>query len=304
MSALTAVRSVVFSPDGNQLASSHRNGKIVVWNAETGKVACAQFKGHQNSVHSIAFSPDGTRIVSGSRDKTVMVWDAVTGSSVLAPLTGHNDCITSVALSPDGKQIISGSKDGVVRFWSAVTGNVILVSHSRTRSAVTSVAFFPDGSWAVAGSSELDFWMWDTKKETWKWNDYPAEAFQEAKAIRSVAITASGKVIVCGSGTNIQVWNSDTGELLESPYPTNDGLINSVAISPDAKLIVSGSHNSSFRVWDVDTGNPVAGKVYVPNRLGTPKDATRKEVYSVALSPKKGCIALGTASDIEVYAYI
>jgi WD40 repeat protein len=218
---------------------------------------------------------------------------------VLAPLAGHKDCITSVAVSPDGKHIMSGSKDGVVRFWNAVTGKVTLVSHSRTRSAITSVAFFPDEAWAVAGSSELDFWMWDREKEMWQWHDYPADAFQEARAIRSVAISASGKIIVCGSRTNIQIWDSDKGDLLAPPYPATDGVINSVAVSSDAKLIVSGSHNSTFRVWDVDTGNPVAGKVYAPNRLGT-----CREVYSVALSPNNQYIALGTASDIEVYAYI
>jgi WD40 repeat protein len=243
--------------------------------------------------------------VSGSRDKTIHVWDAVTGESVLGPLTGHKKCVTSVALSPDGEHIMSGSKDGTIRFWSAKTGEVILVSGIRNSSSVTSVAFFPRGSWAVAGSSELELWKWNKEKKVWQWKEYPAESFQEANTIRSMAFSPNGEIIVCGSGTNIQVWDSETGHLRMHLNPGNKDLINCVAISPDAKLIVSGSHNSTFMVWDVDTGNPVARKDSIPSLLGRLKGAnTCKEVYSITISPDNKSIAVGTTSDLELYSYI
>jgi len=81
-------------------------------------------------------------------------------------------------------------------------------------------------------------------------------------------------------------------------------LINTVAISSDEKLIVSGSHNSTFKVWDVGTGNPVAERAQVPSLFGPLKDASRKEVYSVDISSNNEHIAVGTTSDIQVYSYI
>ena len=301
-SDLTAVRSVAFSPNGTQLASSHRNGAIVVWNARTGSVVCAQFNGHTHSVHSIAFSPDRNRIVSGSRDKTIIVWDVVTGKSIL-PLTGHAGCVTAVALSPNGRHIMSGSKDGSVRFWNATTGEV-LISSLHKNPTITSVAFSPDGSWAVAGSSELEFWSWDAAKESWQWCDYPEESFQKARDIMSVAVSCGGKIIACGSGSHIQVWNSHSGELLMPPYSGNDGMVSSVAISSDGKLIVSGSYNSTFRVWDVDTGQPVAEGPHIPSLFGLLKHTSHKGVYSVDISSDNQYIVVGTASDIQVYSYI
>ncbi|KAH6983694.1 WD40-repeat-containing domain protein [Ilyonectria sp. MPI-CAGE-AT-0026] len=75
------MRSVVFSADGQRLASGSRDYTAKVWDAVTG--ACAQtLKGHGESVELVAFSADGQQLASGSRDGTAKVWDAATGGCV------------------------------------------------------------------------------------------------------------------------------------------------------------------------------------------------------------------------------
>jgi len=44
---------------------------------------------------------------------------------------------------------------------------------------------------------------------------------------------------------------------------TNMGEVNSVAISPDGKLIVSGGDDSRVKIWDVATGANVSSFVQV-----------------------------------------
>ncbi|KIM74066.1 hypothetical protein PILCRDRAFT_80418 [Piloderma croceum F 1598] len=144
----SAVRSVAFSPDGQQIVSgSDDQTTVQVWDAKTGEVAAGPFEGHTGGVTSVAFSPDGQQIVSGSYDQTVRVWDANTGEVAAGPFEGHTGPVMSVAFSPDGQQIVSGSDDQTVQVWDAKTG-----SYDRT------VCVFVHG-WLQNKNSELLFWL-------------------------------------------------------------------------------------------------------------------------------------------------
>jgi WD40 repeat protein len=66
---------VVFTPNGQRLATASDDMTVKVWDAQTGQ-ECLTLKGHTNHVTSVAFSPDSQRLVSASFDLTVKVWDA------------------------------------------------------------------------------------------------------------------------------------------------------------------------------------------------------------------------------------
>ena len=142
------VASVAFSPDGRSIVSGDFNGKIKVWDAETGK-EIRTLRVHEGPVESVAFSPDGRRIVSGisccwnNKNNTVKVWDAETGQEIHT-LRGHEASVNSVAFSPDGRRIVSGSEDKTIKVWDTTTGREMytLAGHQYD---VTCVAFSADG---------------------------------------------------------------------------------------------------------------------------------------------------------------
>lgn len=68
-----AVNSVVFSSDGQTLASGSVDKTIKLWQLDTGKVN-RTLKGHSDVVTSVTFSPNGLTIVSGSWDRTIKIW--------------------------------------------------------------------------------------------------------------------------------------------------------------------------------------------------------------------------------------
>ncbi|MEH1831336.1 MAG: WD40 repeat domain-containing protein, partial [Nostoc sp.] len=136
------VRSVVFSPDGQRLASASGDKTIKLWDAATGK-PLQTLSGHSDRVYSVVFSPDGQRLASASYDNTIKLWDAATGKP-LQTLSGHSSAVYSVVFSPDGQRLASASGDKTIKLWDAATGKPLqtLSGHS---SAVYSVVFSPDG---------------------------------------------------------------------------------------------------------------------------------------------------------------
>jgi len=67
------VRSVAFSPDGQQLASGSSDETIKLWQVSTGQLLNTS-SGHGTYVYSVAFSPDG-RLASGDFDGVIKLWE-------------------------------------------------------------------------------------------------------------------------------------------------------------------------------------------------------------------------------------
>ena len=67
------VWSVIFSPDGKQLATSGSDGTARLWDL-SGK-ELAQFQGHLGWDSSVNFSPDGKQLATSGTDGTARLWD-------------------------------------------------------------------------------------------------------------------------------------------------------------------------------------------------------------------------------------
>ncbi|MCD4726503.1 MAG: WD40 repeat domain-containing protein [Pirellulales bacterium] len=70
------VFSVVFSPDGNTLASCGYEKTIKLWDAATGK-SIANLDTGSKAVNQVVFSPDGKTLASAGHDGTIKLWDVV-----------------------------------------------------------------------------------------------------------------------------------------------------------------------------------------------------------------------------------
>jgi WD40 repeat protein len=67
------VNAVLWSPNGQYIASASADRTVQVWDAASGRPAYI-YRGHTAAVTGLAWSPDGTFIASGDADGTVQIW--------------------------------------------------------------------------------------------------------------------------------------------------------------------------------------------------------------------------------------
>ncbi|MFF1733687.1 WD40 repeat domain-containing serine/threonine protein kinase [Streptomyces sp. NPDC058247] len=115
LSARTPYTSLVFSPDGEILATAHGATAVHLRGARTGEDVRV-LDGQPQRVTSLAFAPDGRTVVGGCHDGVIHLWDTATGDRRLA-LTGHVGPVICVAFGPDGHTLASGGQDRVIRLW-------------------------------------------------------------------------------------------------------------------------------------------------------------------------------------------
>jgi WD40 repeat protein len=72
------VKSVVFSPDSQTLASGSEDGSVKIWDVNSGKelltLSEKNYQGVVKKITSVAFSPNGQILASSSIDGTITIW--------------------------------------------------------------------------------------------------------------------------------------------------------------------------------------------------------------------------------------
>ena len=134
------MHAVVFSPDGQRLATASADGTAKIWDATTGKELLT-LSGHTGLLFNVAFSPDGKSVATTSADRTAKVWDVSTGSNRRQqPLTLynlHSFSVTGVSFSPDGKRLAISNTAGEARIYALPIEDIVAIAKSRVTRTLT-----------------------------------------------------------------------------------------------------------------------------------------------------------------------
>ncbi len=241
--------SIAFSPDSQFIAASGRNDTINLWNVRDGQQLRSWNKGTAISIYdnyAVAFSPDGKWLASGNEDKTITIW-SVAEHKPVRTLPGHAGEVISVAFSPDGQWFASGSKDQTIKLWNLLDSREprTLRGHAR---AVTQVAFGSGGKLLISLSEDqrMKFWNAANGEE----QPIPQEF---ASGVKSFAVSSDGSMLVVGMDNIVKLWSIPEAKMLRT-IPGHQGVVTSVAFSPDGKLLASVDYQNAIKLWRIQDG--------------------------------------------------
>jgi len=237
---------VVYSPDGNMLASGSRDKTVRIWVMESG--LCQYILVHVDKVNRVAYSPHGDQLASACGDKAIRLWDPKTGNCYQI-LSGHEEAVLCVVYSPKGDLIASSSSDFTVRFWNTITGecNRILVGHT---GWIRSLAFSPQGHQVASASDDGTIRIWDAESGIRRSSILDGHNCE----VIDVVYSPKGDLVLSGSADGIaRVWDAQSGTCRRTMTGHSMPLY-SIVISPKGDQVASGGRDKTVRLWDMSVG--------------------------------------------------
>ncbi|KAG2052908.1 WD40 repeat-like protein [Suillus hirtellus] len=115
--------------------------------------------------------------------------------------------------------------------------------------SVSSVGVLPDQRRMVTGSEDKILRLWDIKRGV-----ILKKMERHSVVILVLVISRDGKVIASGGKNGeLIVWDGDTGEPLTGVIKSHTDWIPSLDFSPNDKILASGSHDETVRLWNTKT---------------------------------------------------
>jgi WD40 repeat protein len=269
---------VVYSKDGQLIASGSKDKTARIWDAATGK-ELHRFQ-EPEEVEDVALSPD-RKLLATKTHKTVWLWDVASGKEVHRFEHGSMD-LRTLAFSPDGK--VLGS-DGVL--WDAATGKQICQCEGEPWG---DMAFSPDGKTIASGGWKGVVFLFDSATG----KELPiSRAGWNRGAQNAVGFTPDGKGLVLHStnGHGLSLCESATGKEIRK-YATDGEAPLTVVMSPDGIMLAASTYYGTLFLWEAATGKSLY-------RLKGPEGQVNGgRAWAFAFAPDSGTFAVSEGENV------
>ncbi|XP_059614600.1 striatin isoform X2 [Phlebotomus argentipes] len=271
------VRALAFHPQEPVLITASEDHTLKLWNLQKTVPAKKSasldveplytFRSHTGPVMCLAMSASGEQCYSGGLDSVINMWnlpnsnidpyDSYDPSVLRGALEGHTDAIWGLAVNHTHGHLVSSSADGTVKLWSPQAKVPLLKTFtSDTEGVPTSVDFVRDeADRIVVAYPTARCVIYDT--ETGKAVVKLEQASQEMNGVlakyinRVISHPLLPVTITAHEDRHIRFWDNTSGTLVHSMVAHLDA-VTSLAIDSQGLYLLSGSHDSSIRLWNLD----------------------------------------------------
>jgi WD40 repeat protein/serine/threonine protein kinase len=211
--------------------------------------------GHAKSYAPVCLSADGRWALSagGQTSDCVCIlpslWDLSSGVRV-KPFGEEGPRVHALCLNAEGNLALLACGDKRLHLWNISDGQHIGSFEGHTKM-VTDVCVSADWRLALSASEDHTIRLWDIASKQ-------CLRELEAKGTRSfgpICLSSDGRYALSSRGLDnvIHLWDMVGGGLAQT-FEGHEDSVESVCLSADRRLALSGSSDKTLRLWDVCTG--------------------------------------------------
>jgi WD40 repeat protein len=268
------VNDVRFSDDGRWLVTRGDDRTVRVWDSPA-PLATAVIAGHGEKVWNAVFSPNG-QIVATATQKDTFLADARSGRH-LHRLKQSSSIVPGPVFSPDSRVLVTVGDRNVVQAWDVASSREMarLTAH---RNGVLRVALTPDGRLAVTVDLNGGAIVWETatgkvrfepgnpaavkgaRQQVSTKTIVSADGRYETTDVQGAAFSRDGTRLVTRHGDwngTLRVWDVAAGRDVATMTGVRGGL-ERIDVSPDGRLLLTGSEGNTLQIWELATRRKVA----------------------------------------------
>ncbi|BBM88046.1 protein kinase domain-containing protein [Candidatus Uabimicrobium amorphum] len=239
---------VVFSYNGEEIASASEDGKIILW--DSGSLdPLYSFATQSKHITQIQYNSDASILASSSVDTSINLWSIERATSKIRhkkimQFDAHLAKVNSITFHPNDQILASASEDNTIRLWDTKNNEQLKVI-SRHKAAVNFVVFSASGEFLASASDDRTIRIWDTSD--WKQLYVLREHSQPI-----VSLMFRGNSLISTAADNtILLWDVITGKLV-SRFQHSSSEITGMAFRPDGKGFISTSADATIRIWELE----------------------------------------------------
>ncbi|MDC0201080.1 NPCBM/NEW2 domain-containing protein [Verrucomicrobia bacterium] len=244
--------SGVLVPNENSMLIGKTNGSAVIYDLSTGETKSEDIA-HLGEIRAVAISNDGKTIATASNWGSVKIWNRESLSTPVQtigsddpnnPINYHKLHFTS-----DGKELWANNGSGAKK-WNVETGD--LVVDTKIRPTMSASVNSKDGAytaitrWGIAR-------VFDNSAKS----DKEPIAINGGGTIDALCFSSDNKYLITGTKNGkIRMWSNSDGTQQKTRFdlelagsPEN---INSIALSPDSKLIAAGCKSGNVYIFELE----------------------------------------------------
>ncbi|XP_066133762.1 striatin-3 [Saccopteryx bilineata] len=303
------IRALAFHPVEPVLVTASEDHTLKLWNLQKTVPAKKSasldvepiytFRAHIGPVLSLAISSSGEQCFSGGMDATIQWWNMPSPSvdpydtyepNVLAgTLVAHTDAVWGLAYSGIKNQLLSCSADGTVRLWNPQEKLPCICTYNgdKEHGIPTSVDFIGcDPAHMVTSFNTGSTVIYDleTSQSLVMLSSQTESDLQSNTHINRVVSHPTLPVtITAHEDRHIKFFDNKTGKMIHSMVAHLDA-VTSLAVDPNGIYLMSGSHDCSIRLWNLDSKTCV-------QEITAHRKKLDESIYDVAFHPSKAYIA-------------
>ncbi|KAM8807162.1 striatin-3 isoform 3-T3 [Eudromia elegans] len=303
------VRALAFHPVEPVLVTASEDHTLKLWNLQKTVPAKKSasldvepiytFRAHIGPVLSLAISSNGEQCFSGGVDATIQWWnmpspnvdpyDTYEPNVLAGTLLAHTDAVWGLAYSGIKNHLLSCSADGTIRLWNPPEKMPCICTYNgeKEHGIPTSVDFIGcDPAHMVTSFNTGSTVIYDleTSQSVVMLSSQIESGVQSNNHINRVVSHPTLPVtITAHEDRHIKFFDNKTGKTIHSMVAHLDA-VTSLAVDPNGIYLMSGSHDCSIRLWNLDSKTCV-------QEITAHRKKLDESIYDVAFHPSKAYIA-------------